>query len=383
MIIKRDWFENTISEYFNTYSVVAILGPRQCGKTTLAKQYAKTQPMVAWFDCESANDLAKLSDPILALSEKSGLIVVDEVQLLPDLFKTIRVLVDHPKVTQRFLILGSASRDLIQQSSETLAGRIAYLELTPFSFDEVDSIQKLWLRGGFPKSFLAENDKNSFTWREFYVSTFLERDIPQLGIQIPAHALRRFWMMLTHNHANIFNASELSRSLGISHVTARHYLDILAGTFMIRQMQPWYENTKKRQIKSPKIYFRDSGIFHALMNIETMPQLENHLKLGASWEGFALETIIRHLHLDNHHCFFWGVYEQGELDLLVLYRGKKWGFEFKYHSSPGMTSSLSMVMEQLKLEKLFVITPTDNDYALSDHIVVLGLKNFLQRRIIY
>lgn len=294
---------NIIKKCFSTHPVVAILGPRQCGKTTLAKMYAEpeiTRSHPNYFDLEDPIDLARLQNPQLALANLQGLIVIDEIQRLPNLFTNLRVLVDHPIQQQQFLILGSASRDLINQSAETLAGRIAYVELTPFSYHETKDIEQLWLRGGFPRSFLAKTDADSFSWRQFYISTYLEQDLPNLGIQIPAQSLRRFWSMLTHYHGNIFNASELGRSFGAADTTIRRYLDILTGTFMVRQLQPWQENLKKRQVKSPKIYIRDSGILHGLLDIEDQQQLSLHPKLGTSWEGFALEEVISAHNAKSH-----------------------------------------------------------------------------------
>src|SRR3990167_352160 len=290
--MERPVFEERITKAFDNHPVVALLGPRQCGKTTLAKMYAESSRQVTHFDLENPRDLVKLSSPLLALEELPGLIIIDEIQRTPNLFNILRVLVDGKKVEQKFLILGSASRDLIHQSSETLAGRIAHLELTPFNFQETNNLQQLWLRGGFPKSYLARSIEGSCEWRQSYITTFLERDIPGLGINIPAQTLRRFWLMLAHYHSNIFNASEIGNSLGASHTTMRKYLDILTGVFMIRQLPPWFANIKKRQVKSPKIYFRDSGIYHSLMGIESNNTLINHPKLGSSWEGLALEEEI-------------------------------------------------------------------------------------------
>ena len=287
-----------IKTAYKVHTIVAILGPRQCGKTTLAKEFAQQQKkQVHHFDLENPLDLARLEQPMLALEELSGLIIIDEIQRQPDLFTILRVLVDKASIKRKFLILGSASRELIQQSSETLAGRIGYLELTPFTYPETGDLKRLWLRGGFPRSYLARSNNNSLAWRNAYISTFLERDIPNLGLNIPAMTLRRFWMMLSHYHGNVFNASEIGKSIGAAHTTVRRYLDILVGTFMIRQLPAWTVNVNKRQIKAPKIYFRDSGILHNLIGVTNQESLRNHVKLGASWEGFALEEVIR-----SHHC---------------------------------------------------------------------------------
>jgi predicted AAA+ superfamily ATPase len=366
---------------FKVNPVVAILGPRQCGKTTLAHLYInifeEKKKSVLYLDLENPTDLIRLDSPTLVLEENYDLIVIDEIQRRSELFPTLRVLVDQRRDKQKFLILGSASRDLIQQSSETLAGRISYMELTPFSYPEVDNINNLWLQGGFPNSYLAKNIELSWEWRKAYISTFLERDIPNLGIKIPANALRRFWMMIAHYHGNIFNASEIGKSLGIAHTTARHYLDILTGTFMLRELSPWFENINKRQIKSPKIYFRDSGIYHSLLNIPDKSALMHHPKLGSSWEGFSLELIIRHHKAYSEEVYFWGIHNQAELDLLIIKNGKRYGFEFKYSEAPKITSSMELAMKFLNLHSLTVIYPGGKNYKLSENIKVIGLKNYL------
>jgi predicted AAA+ superfamily ATPase len=326
------------------------------------------------FDLENPRDLAKLENPLLALEQTKGLIVIDEIQRRPELFPVLRVLADNPNCQAKYLILGSASRDLIHQSSETLAGRIAYHELTPFSLQEVDHMLTLWLRGGFPLSYLASSEEESYFWRQNYITTFLERDIPALGINIPAMTLRRFWTMLAHYHANIFNSSEIGRSMGLSHTTIRHYLDILVGTFMIRSLQPYEANLKKRQIKSPKIYFRDSGILHGLLDIPFHSALQNYPKLGASWEGFALEETIKALKAQPHECFFWGTHSGAELDLLIIHGGKRLGFEFKYSDAPRLTSSMKTAMELLNLDQLTVIYPGPDHYRLSENINVCSLE---------
>jgi len=268
------------------------LGPRQCGKTTLAMQYVKhnTNMPVHLFDLEDPEHLNAFESPKLLLQHLDGLIVIDEIQFRPDLFPYLRVLVDQ-KPSLQLLILGSASQALIRQSSETLSGRISYIEMKPFSLLEIPNTQQLWIRGGFPKSYLATTDSDSFYWRREYIRTFLEKDIPNLGFNLNPQLIRRLWMMLTDYHGNLFNASELGRSLDLNHKTVKHYLDILSGTFMIRQLQPWFANVSKRQVKSPKIYFRDSGLLHTLLNIHTEQQLAISTKLGASWEGLALQQV--------------------------------------------------------------------------------------------
>lgn len=378
--MKRQHYLDRIKKAFKTHKIVALLGPRQCGKTTLAKDYIAFQQKAFeeknYFDLEKNTDIARLANPQLSLEPLQGLIVIDEIQRIRELFPTIRVLVDHVK-DQHYLILGSASRDLIHQSSETLAGRIQFIETTPFSYEETDHINRLWLRGGFPLSYLADNDEESFIWRREYTQTFLERDIPNLGIQIPATQLRRFWMMLAHYHGNIFNASEIGNALSLNHKTIRHYADILNGTFMIREIQPWFENISKRQIKSSKIYFRDSGILHFLLNIPDELNLLHHPKLGASWEGFALESIIRHHEATEGEYYFWGTLAHAELDLLIIKNGRRLGFEFKYTDKPKITKSMTIALEDLNLDKLYVIFPGKNHFLLSKDIEVFGLENYL------
>ncbi|OGZ61331.1 MAG: hypothetical protein A3H51_02255 [Candidatus Spechtbacteria bacterium RIFCSPLOWO2_02_FULL_38_8] len=360
---------------FEVNPIVSLLGPRQCGKTTLARDYASGKQM-HYFDLENPIDLQRLEQPMVQLSELTGLIVIDEIQRRPDLFPMLRVLVDEHKPRQ-FLILGSASRDLLHQSSETLTGRISYCELTPFSFAETQELNNLWLRGGFPRSYLANNDANSFQWRMDYIRTFVEQDIRMLGIDIAPLQLGRFWQMLAHTHGNIFNASELGRSLGFAHTTAKRYLDILTNTFMIRTLTPWHENISKRQVKSPKIYFRDSGIFLAQLQIASNETLMAHPKLGAAWEGFALEEVIRHHHAEPSEVFFWATQGEAELDLLICKNGQRLGFEFKFSDAPRLTKSMHIAMHDLQLDVLTVLFPGKESYVLADNIRVIGLVNYL------
>lgn len=369
-----------IERLFRSHPIVAILGPRQCGKTTLARMYAEGQAdftPINYFDLESYIDLERLRNPLLTLGSLEGLIVIDEVQRAKDLFSILRVLADQKKNGQRYLILGSASGELLQQSSESLAGRIAYMELTPFSFREAKNLERLWLRGGFPKSYLAKTDQESFDWREFYIRTFLEQDIPNLGIRIPPQALRRFWIMLANYHGNVLNSSELGRSLGVSDAKIRQYLDILTGTFMIRQLHPWWENIGKRQLKSPKIYFRDSGILHSLLNLAEPSDLQVSAKLGASWEGFAVEEIISAHRIRGQDCYFWATHSGAEVDLL-LHKGEKLiGIEIKYSDAPRITKSMQIALQDLKLQHLYVIYPGQTDYPLSESITVKGFESYL------
>lgn len=379
--MKRPYYIKKIAMLIQQFPTVCLLGPRQVGKTTLARQYAKEVEYqftkIHFFDLEDPEHLEMLTHPKLTLGHLEGLIIIDEIQRRPDLFPILRVLIDNPSAKQRWLILGSASRDLLHQSSETLAGRIAYLEVQPFDLTEVHEIKSLWLRGGFPNAYLTASDAESFEWRKQYVKTFLEQDIPNLGINIPPLNLRRFWTMLAHYHGNIFNAEELSRSLAINNKNIRRYLDILTSTFMIRQLQPWRENIGKRQVKSSKIYFRDSGLFHYLLGIETETALQQHPKLGASWEGFALEEIIRYHQADPENCYFWATHHQAELDLLLFHKGKRLGFEFKYTDAPKLTKSMQIAHSDLQLDALTVIYPGTKEYWLSDQIKAMGLASLL------
>ncbi len=377
--MDRVHYLGTIGQYFHSHPVVAILGPRQCGKTTLARMYREQlgESDIHYYDLERQADLMALQNPEFTLSRLKGLIIIDEIQRTPELFQTLRVLVDEPERKQQYLILGSASRELIRQSSESLAGRIAYLELPPFSYFETHEIDKLWLRGGYPLSYLADNLEDSLTWRDFYIKTFLEQDIPALGIQIPSQTLRRMWSMLSNYHGNIINYSELGRSFGVSDTTIRRYIDILSGTFMVRQLQPWSVNIAKRQVKSPKIYFRDSGLLHHFLNITDESSLLRHAKVGASWEGFSLEQIIRSIGADEYDCYFWATHSGAELDLLIVKGSEKRGFEFKFSDAPKLTKSMQVSMEDLELNELIVIYPGKKDYPLKPNIWVRGLENYI------
>lgn len=376
--MRRDKYLKAIETHFQIHAVCALLGPRQVGKTTLAKIYLEKFPQINihFFDLENPLDLARLQNPMLTLSRiEKGLIVIDEIQRKPELFSILRLLVDEKK-ERKFLILGSASRDLIRQSSETLAGRIGYIELAPFSMDEVKDREKLWIRGGFPLAFLAENDQQSYLWRQSYISTFLERDIPNLGFQIPPEHIRRFWLMLAHYHGQLFNAQEIGKSLGISDHTVKRYLDILIGTFMIRRLSPWYENLSKRQIKSSKIYFRDSGILHALLGIQNISQLNIYPKIGSFWEGFVLEEIIRLSQASSEECFFWRTSNGAELDLLILKEGQKIGYEVKYTDKPHITPSMKSAEKDLSLDHLYIVYPGKHVFPLSDKITAKGFDTF-------
>lgn len=380
--MERLRFLEQLRGAFRVNPVVGLLGPRQCGKTTLARMFAaQRNGPVAFFDLESPGDQARLTNPQLALERLKGLVVIDEVQRAPGLFEVIRVLVDRRPLPTQFLILGSASRDLLHQSSETLAGRISYLELTPFNASEVGvkNSHRLWMRGGFPKSFLASNQKISSEWREHYISTYLERDLPSLGIQIASQTMRRFWMMLAHYHGQLFNASEIGRSMGLAHTTVQHYLDILVGTLMVRRLPGWTENIAKRQVKTPKIYFRDSGIFHSLLGIQNEMELDRHPRLGASWEGWALEEILRILEVREEEAYFWATHNKAELDLLVLKNGQRLGFEVKFTDKPKVTRSMHTAMKDLGLKTIYVVYPGEHDFPLAPGIKALASKTLAQK----
>ncbi|MBF0399006.1 MAG: ATP-binding protein [Desulfobacterales bacterium] len=358
----------------NLFSVTAILGPRQCGKTTIARNLKYDH----YFDLENPRDAVRLEHPQLALEDLEGLIVIDEIQRFPDLFPLIRYIVDN-NLKQKYLILGSASESLIKQSSESLAGRIAYYHLGGFRIHDVDklNIKRLWLRGGFPASFTSDSDESSSFWKENFISTFLERDIPQLGIKIPGYTLGKFWSMLSHYHGQVLNYSELARSFGISDMTARRYIDILAGTFMIRLLHPWYVNTGKRLVKNPKILIKDSGIFHSLMRIETLEQLFSHNKIGASWESFGIECVCRSIDKPDQMFYFWSTHSGAELDLFWQHGGKNWGVEFKYADAPRLTKSMKISLTDLNLSYLWVIYPGKERYKLTNVIEVLPLADIL------
>jgi len=375
--MERPNYLAQITTHLRVQPICAILGARQVGKTTLARQFTSTyEGTVEFFDLENPTHLASLENPMLTLSRFSDrLVVIDEIQLRPDLFPILRVLVDDPIKKYRFLILGSASRDLIRQSNETLAGRIGYIELPPFTLFEVQDADTLLLRGGFPRSYLAETEEDSFLWREGYITTFLERDLPNFGFDAPPKTMHRFWMMLCHYHGQLFNASEIANSLMVSDKTAKKYLDILAGTFMIRNLQPWFENIKKRQVKTPKIYFRDSGIFNALTSIRSLTQLAKTPKIGPLWEGFSLEEVINCLQIPADNCYFWSTHNEAELDLFAFKNGKRLGFECKYTETPKITKSMNIALTDLKLDHLYVIFPGTQQFPLSENITACGLSS--------
>lgn len=371
MIVRPVYLEN-LSTALRRSRITAVLGPRQCGKTTLVRMFGMDKP-ATYFDLESQPDLQRLQNPEMVLGSLKDIVVLDEIQNMPILFNVLRVLVDRPESQTRFVILGSASPDLIKNVSETLAGRVEFIELSGFDIQETGSEnrQTLWLRGGFPRSFLADSDEDSLAWREGFVRTFLERDIPQLGITIPSSAMRRFWTMLAHYHGQLWNASEISRSMGLSDKTVRSYLDILTGTFMIHQIQPWHENIGKRQVKSPKIYFRDSGLLHALINIHDYHTLLGHPRIGASWEGFALNQFLSIVRPEQ--CYFWSTYSGAELDLFFHRGGRRYGIEFKFSEAPKVTRSMQIAINDLKLDHLWIVHPGKHAYPIDDILSVLPL----------
>jgi predicted AAA+ superfamily ATPase len=380
-VIERARHRRRVEALLRQFPVVAILGARQVGKTTLARGLvAARQRRATSFDLESAEDLALLQDPLLALRPLRGLIVIDEVQRRPDLFATLRVLVDEPRAGRRFLVLGSTSPDLLRQTSESLAGRIAYHELDGFSLEEVGSRrwERLWRRGGFPRSFLARSDGESQRWRRELVRTYLERDVPALGLRLPAPMLRRFWMMVAHYHGQIWNASELARSFGVAHTTVQRYLDVLTETFMVRQLPSWHENVGKRQVKAPKVFVRDTGMLHSLLGLTTAREIDMHPKVGASWEGFALSAVVSRLQAQPEECFFWATHSGAELDLLIVRGNNRLGFEFKRSTAPSVTKSMHVAMEDLRLRRLWVVHAGERAFDLTRQMRALPLSRVLE-----
>ncbi len=380
-MIRRSRHLNNVTRLHKTHPVVAILGARQVGKTTLARQMLAEwkRSDVHFFDLEDPRDLARLADPILALADLRGLVVLDEIQRQPELFPVLRVLADRRPVRTRFLILGSASPDMLRQSSESLAGRIAYYWLDGLTLEEVGARNhaKLWLRGGFPRAYLAASHAESQEWRRNFVSTFLERDLPQLGIRVSSTTLRRFWTMLAHYHGQAWNASEFARSFGVADTTVRGYLDILTSAFVVRQLQPWHENLSKRQVKAPKVYLNDSGILHTLLGLTAKADVESHPKLGASWEGFAVSQIAARLGMERQECFFWATHSGAKLDLLVVRGRKRWGFEVKRTSAPSVTRSMRIALSDLKLQRLFIVHAGLESFDVDRKIRAIALRQLL------
>jgi predicted AAA+ superfamily ATPase len=380
MIVRRKNESATLEGLLRRHPVVGIVGARQVGKTTLARELiAAAKGPTAFFDLENTEDLARLADPMLALKGLEGLVVIDEVQRRPDFFPVLRVLADRPKTPARFLVLGSASPELLRQGSETLAGRIVYHELSGFSLVEVGGKhhERLWLRGGLPRSYVARTLAESDEWRHGFIRTFLERDLPQLGIAINSTTLRRFWSMLAHYHGQTWNSSEFARSFGVADTTVRGYLDVLASALVVRQLPPWFENISKRQVKAPKVYVVDSGLLHALLGIRTRVDLDRHPKVGASWEGFVVEQLIRHLGVRRDECYFWGTHAGAELDLLVVSGRHRVGFEIKRTSSPRVTPSIQNAISDLRLSRLDVIHAGENTFPLAKRVRAVALERLL------
>ena len=379
MIQRTEWHKRIVTALARS-RVVTLTGPRQCGKTTLAREFVP-EDSVNYFDLEDPVSLARLDEPVTALGSLQGLIVIDEVQRRPDLFAVIRVLADRTTFTGQFLILGSASGDLLRQSSETLAGRMETLNLRGFSSQELDdsSEQEHWRRGGFPLSFLAASEEDSLAWRKGFILTLLERDFPQWGVRTSATALLRFWNMLAHYHGQTFNASEFARAMGVGESTTRRYLDLLSDAFMVRQLLPLHVNIRKRQIKSPKIYIRDSGLLHQLLGIRSQRDLMLHPKIGASWEGYVIEEILSAIRPDD--AWFWGTYQGAEIDLIMHKHGRRIGVECKRNDAPKMTPSIRSALTDLELDSVSVVYPGDKRYPLADRVEAIPLEELIRESV--
>lgn len=381
VMIDRVEHLNRIRDLLKRFPIVAILGARQIGKTTLAAEIIRGyRGKTLRFDLENPADIARLTDPLLALRTQSGLIVLDEIQQRPNLFPILRVLADRRPVRARFLILGSASPALLKQSSETLAGRIAYYELPGLSLAETGErhATRLWVRGGFPRSYLSRTDAISTEWRKEFIRTFVERDLPALGINIAADTMRRFWSMLAHYHGQMWNASEIGRSFAVSDTTVRGYLDRLTDALVVRQLKPWHENLDKRQVKAPRIYLRDSGLLHALLNTTDLRDISGHPKLGASWEGFVVEQLVHYLGARPDEIFYWRTYNGAELDLLVIRGRHRLGFEIKRTTAPSVTPSIRSALQDLKLDSIHVVHAGDHSFPLAQNINALCFHRFAE-----
>ena len=380
LVIPRKTHGRAVARLLRESPAVLLLGARQVGKTTLAKEIARSWSRGAHrFDLEDDRDLARLADPFLALEPLRGLVVLDEVQRRPNLFPALRVLVDRPRTPARFLLLGSASPALLQQSSETLAGRVAHYELSGFDLSEVGpaDADRLWARGGFPRSFAARSGTSSYRWRDDFVHTCLARDLPALGISIPGATMERFWTMLAHYHGQVWNGSELARAFGVSHHVVRRYLEALESVFMVRSLKPWSANLKKRQVRTPKIYVRDSGLLHRLLDIRTTRELERHPKVGASWEGFVIECVLRAFQVAAGSSYFWRTHTGAELDLLVQQGGRLRGFEIKRTTAPRLTRSMRSAMSDLDLSRLDVIHAGSETFPLTAGVRAVSLGRLL------
>ncbi|MFC1671916.1 ATP-binding protein [Planctomycetota bacterium] len=375
-MIDRVHETRTLQGLLRRHKVVGIIGARQVGKTTLARVLAdRYRGEVNVFDLESPEDMARLQEPMLVLKELKGLVIIDEVQRYPDLFSILRVLADRARCPARFLVLGSASPDLLKQASESLAGRIVYQELKGFSLEEIGikNHMRLWRRGGMPRAYLARSEKESFEWRRAFVQTFLERDLPQLGISVSSATMRRFWTMLAHYHGQTWNGSEFARSFGVADTTVRGYLDHLVSALVVRQLPPWHENISKRQVKSPKVYLSDSGLLHTLLNLPGQADLDAHPKIGASWEGFAIDQIIRRLEAEPEECFFWATHGGAELDLLVVRGATRLAFEVKRTTVPKPTRGMYSAIDDLGLKRIDVIYAGDECFPMDKRIRAVPL----------
>lgn len=381
MTVQRRHRIAEVRRLLRNFRVTGILGARQVGKTTLARQVAaEFRGPKTFFDLESPQDVARLDDPELALGTLRGLVVLDEIQRRPDLFPVLRVLADRRPLTARFLVLGSASPELLKQASETLAGRIGYMDLTGFDCEEVPASrwEHLWLRGGFPLSFLARSEGASLEWRRSLVRDFLERDLPGFGFRAAPETMRRFWVMLAHYHGQIWNASEFARAFGIADTTARRHRDVLVSTFALHLLSPWHENIAKRQVKAPRVYVADSGILHALLGLASREDLLSHVKVGASWEGFALEQVARRLRVRPDECFFWRTHTGAELDLLVARGRRRWGFEFKRTTAPALTPSMRSALADLKLDSLTVVHAGEHSFSLDRRVRAVAFRDVME-----
>ena len=364
VMIPRAQYLADLKRALTRNPVTLLVGPRQSGKTTLAQQFLR-EDSINYFDLENPTDLARLDEPLTALQSLKGLVVIDEVQQRPELFPVLRVLADRG---HKFLILGSASGQLMRQSSESLAGRIERITLSGFNLWELkqrDEI-KLWLRGGLPLSYLAENHADSYSWRQNFIQTLLERDFPQWGVRIPTTTLRRFWNMLAHYHGQTWNGSEIAGALSVSQSSTRRYLDLLSDAFMVRQLQPYHVNIAKRQVKAPKIYVRDSGLLHQLLGIESEKALLSHPKVGTSWEGFIIESVLALVKPEE--AFFWGTHQGAEIDLLLRKKGRMWGIECKRTDTPRITPSIRIALKELSLERIIVIYPGRTHFPITENV---------------
>lgn len=373
-MILREKLIGQIKKAFLRSPVVALLGPRQSGKTTLARRFVKPDSE-NYFDLEDPVGLARLEHPKTALEGLSGIVVIDEVQRQPELFPILRVLADRRPIKSRFLVLGSASPDLLKHSSESLAGRIETLHVSGFSLEEVGikNLQKHWLRGGFPVSYLSRSEDDSISWRKNFVQNILERDLPALGASFPSALLFRLWSMLAHYHGQIWNGSQIAASLGISEPTVRRYVDWLEGLFLLRQLKPWHANLGKRVVKSPKLYIRDSGLLHYFLGVKSNRNLMIHPQLGASWEGYIIEEILKNI--SHEDAFFWATHNQAEIDLIILQKGELMGVECKRTDAPKITPSIRNAMKDLDLKKIFIVYPGQKVFSLQKNVQALPVQS--------